>query len=187
MYGVNVVKTKPVQSEDRRFPFIPVPSRETSFQQLTHIVSLRSSPSRGPISEDWKGKFVGLFKRHFLPLEPFPSPPILDRLLLFPNDELCAPPRIRCDARKLSTAEEGNEIEITPRFESWFAQFRPISPDRQRERGVGEEETIYASGRPSIYAVSLESNSWLPRGMLERYVDGRIRAIPSFARNTAAE
>lgn len=67
---------------------------------------------------------------------------------------------------------------------------RAISPYLARQTeggGVGEEETIYASGRPSIYAVSLESNSWLPRGMLERYVDGRIRAIPSFARNTAAE
>lgn len=47
---------------------------------------------------------------------------------------------IRCDATYVS-GKEGNEIEITSRFESWFAQFR--QHHTHREGGVGEEAKLF--------------------------------------------
>lgn len=188
---VSTLSTKPVRNEDRRsqrtIPFIPPPSRETSFQHTyvtlyNTVVSLGPSPSRGPISEDWKGKFVGLFKRHFLlSLGPRRIIIVLQRWIMrCPNQMRRAHTyRRRCWRRKETKSRLRIPIRIVIRAIS-------RTPDRERkgERGVGEEETIYASGRRLFmrfrskviagFRVACSRATWM--GEFER-----------FARNTAAE
>lgn len=74
--------------------------------------------------------------------------------------------------------EEGNEIEIT--YPDSNRDSRNFANARQREKGrerSGRRGNYLCVRPPSIYAVSFESNSWFPRSMLARYVDGWIRAI----------
>lgn len=77
--------------------------------------------------------------------------------LLFSNDELCEIIPLESDASQTALLKEGNEIEDSP-----------------KSRNLVEEN--YLCG-----GVSLESGSTLAP------VDGWIRAIPWFARNTATE
>lgn len=177
---MSTLSTKPVRNEDRRsqrtIPFIPPPSRETSFQHTyvtlyNTVVSLGPSPSRGPISEDWKGKFVGLFKRHFLlSLGPRRIIIVLQRWIMrCPNQMRRAHTyRRRCWRRKETKSRLRIPIRIVIRAIS-------RTPDRER-KGEWAKRKLFM--RPAaVYAVSFESNSWFPRSMLARYVDGWIRAI----------
>lgn len=176
---MSTLSTKPVRNEGRRsqrtIPFIPLPSRETSFQHTyvtlyNTVVSLGPSPSRGPISEDWKGKFVGLFKRHFLlSLGPRRIIIVLQRWIMR------CPNQMRRVSGGIGGGRKRNRDYVS-RFESWFAQFRERQTEREREREEWAKRKLFM--RPAaVYAVSFESNSWFPRSMLARYVDGWIRAI----------
>lgn len=179
---MSTLSTKPVRNEDRRsqrtIPFIPPPSRETSFQH-TYVTLYNTVVSLGPFPQEVQSRRIRRANLSDYLRGTSSSPSVLDGLLLFSSDELCVA-RIRCDAHiRIGGGVGGGRKrnrDYVSRFESWFAQFRERQTEREREREEWAKRKLFM--RPAaVYAVSFESNSWFPRSMLARYVDGWIRAI----------